>query len=308
MVERRRVLAWATTAGLLALAALGVAAVVGTGGSPVYAVGGALCLGLVAVASWRSGARFEADAHAGRPLSVEESPAVWRALLAVRGETGQPMPAVAAVRMDVPGVIVGYSDGERLVAVDPRLPSVVDDAGLRALFAHEFGHFGTDIHTDALREYLPQTLGFCALWLVALAGRGPLVATAGTVAYLALAPRREPWALAVRGAASVGVEPLALAASRYANRQEEFLADAYAARVAGPEALTDALFRIAAVATGDNDEDVTGPVPWRADRSPVLSAFATHPSIERRAEALGCAVPAWVARYRPGSDAPRASR
>jgi Zn-dependent protease with chaperone function len=303
MADRGVLRAWAVTVGLLAAAAVGVLALVRTGAPPVYVAGGVASLCAVAVASWRSGARFEADAREGRPLPVEESPATWAALLAVCRATDQPLPALAAVRMDVPGVVVGYSAGERLIAVDPRLPAVVGDEGLRALFAHELGHLRTDIHTDAVREYLPQTLGFVAFWLVALAGRGPLVASAGTVLYLLVAPRREPAALALRGVLSLGVDPLALAVSRYANREEEYLADAYAAAAVGAEPLTDALFHIAAVATGYNDEDVAGPIPWTADRSRLFSLFATHPSVEQRAEALNCPVPAWARRAR--SDASR---
>jgi Zn-dependent protease with chaperone function len=118
---------------------------------------------------------------------------------------------------------------------------VVGPEGLRALFAHELGHFRTDISTNASREYLPQSVGFTAFWLVALAGSGPAVATAATALYVALAPVRNRYGLAVRSALSLGVEPLALAASRYANRQEEFLADAYAAEVVSSALLADAL-------------------------------------------------------------------
>jgi len=44
-------------------------------------------------------------------------------------------------------------------------------------------------------------------------------------------------------------------------------------------------------------------VPWTADRSLRFAAFATHPSVESRASALGCAVPTWARPYRPHHEA-----
>lgn len=299
MVRPRAIAVWAITGGLLLAGVVAALAIVWTGGPPLVVGAGVLGLASLAYQSWRSGARFEADARDGRPLSGRDPPQIGRAVLELCEATGRSLPAVSVMRMDVPGVMVGYDDGRSLLVVDPLLLSVVGPVGMKALFAHEFGHLHTDIRTDALREYMPQTIGFAALWVVALAGRGPLVATAGSLLYLVLAPMRGRNAVITRAVLSLGVEPLALALSRYANRQEEYLADAYAASVVSPDLIFDALYRIAALATGDNDEDVAGPVPWNADRSLLFSLFATHPSIESRAEALGCEIPAWVRPYRP---------
>jgi len=298
-VRHRRIRVWAVTLGLSLAAAVGVWTLVRTGAPPALVGAGVVFLGVVAVQSWRSGGRFTAQDQGGRPLSGRDPPVIRRALLEACEGAGAPLPAVTVVRMDVPGMTAGYSGGDPMVAVDSRLHLVVGPEGLRALFAHELGHFGTDISTDAIREYLPQTLGFVAFWLVALAGRGPAVATAGSVLYVVLAPVRNRYALAVRTLLSVGVEPLALAASRYANRHEEYLADARAADVVSPGLLADALYHLAAVATGDNEEDIAGPVPWEADRSLLFSLFATHPSIERRVTALDCEIPEWVRPYQP---------
>lgn len=46
-----------------------------------------------------------------------------------------------------------------------------------------------------------------------------------------------------------------------------------------------------AVAAGENDEDVAGPVPWTEDRSLRFALFATHPSVENRVARLGCEPP-----------------
>jgi len=307
-VRGRRVRVWVVTLGLLGVATVAVWALVRTGAPPAFVGGGVVFLAVLAVQSWRSGGRFTAQDQGGRPLSGRDPPVIRRALLEACQAAGKRPPAVSVVRMDVPGVTAGYSDGRSMVAVDPRLHLVVGPEGLRALFAHELGHFGTDIHTDAIREYLPQTIGFGAFWLVALAGRAPTIATAGSALYVVLAPVRTRYGLAVRGLLSLGVEPLALAASRYANRQEEYLADAYAADVVTPALITDALYRIAAIATGDNDEDVAGPVPWEADRGRLFALFATHPSIENRAKALDCGIPEWVRPHRPHGTEPTETR
>ncbi len=292
---------WAVTLALVVAAGASVVQLVRTGAPRVYVVAGTLFLGYVSLQAWRSGGRFEIeeDLRASGHPRLGDAPEIQRALLSVCERAGRPVPKVALVRMDAPGAKVGYDDGDPLLAVDPRLPTVVGPAGLAAVFAHELGHLGRDLSTDAIRLYLPQVVGFGTFWTIGLTGRGPTVATLGSALFLASAYSSDRRAAAVRYALGLGAEPLALAASRYANRLEEHRADAYAADLVSPSDLTEALYRIAAVATGDNDEDVTGPVPWAADRSRWFAAFATHPSIERRAEMLECELPAWVRPYRP---------
>ncbi|WP_135854535.1 M48 family metallopeptidase [Halorussus salinus] len=292
---------WAVTLALVVAAGVAIFQLVRTGAPPLYVAAGAFFLCYVSLQAWRSGGRFEIEENlraSGHPR-LSDAPEIQRALLAVCERAGRPVPKVVVVRMDAPGAKVGYDDGDPLLAVDPRLPTVVGPTGMAAVFAHELGHLGRDLSTDAIRLYLPHVVGFGAFWTLALAGRGPTVATAGSALFLALAYSSDRRAAAVRYALGLGAEPLALAASRYANRLEEHRADAYAAELVSSADLTEALYRIAAVATGDNDEDVTGPIPWTADRSRWFAAFATHPSIERRAEMLDCELPAWVRPYRP---------
>ncbi|GAA0240231.1 hypothetical protein GCM10009000_064770 [Halobacterium noricense] len=206
------------------------------------------------------------------------------------------------MEMDAPGAVVGYDDGSPIVALDPLLPQIVGREGVGALFAHELGHLGTDLHTDALRAYLPQILGFCVFWLLFLVGRGPEVAGIGSLLFGALAFADDRRIHVVRYVLSLGIEPLALAVSRYANRLEEYRADAYAACVVDPETIAEALYRVAAVATGENIEDITGPIPWNEDRSLRFALFATHPSIENRVARLGCDIPLWARPYHPQSN------
>jgi Zn-dependent protease with chaperone function len=290
---------WGVTFALVLAAAASVAAILRTGANPAFVALGVGYLVVLAGAAWRSGGRFEFDARGGRPLSGRDPPAIRRAVLRVCERADAPVPTVLVVEMDVPGAMVGRDDGHPVVAVDPRVLWVVGPEGLEALVAHELGHLSVDLHADAVRQYLPQVVGFGVFWTVLLRWQSPTVATLGSLLYVGLAPFEDWRALSVRSACSLGAEPLALAASRYANRVEELRADAYAAAVVSPATLTEALYRLAAVATGDNDEDVAGPVPWEADRSALFSAFATHPSIERRARFLGCSIPEWARPYRP---------
>ncbi|PSQ15227.1 htpX protein [Halobacteriales archaeon QS_8_69_26] len=303
MDARLGVRAWGVTLVLVAAAAGSVAVVFATGAPPLFVASGVAGLVYLSVVSWRSGGRFTVEAGGGRPYGPGDSPEIRDALLEVCDRTGKPLPRVVLVEMDAPGAMVGYDDGRPLLGVDPRLPRVIGPEGMRAIFAHELGHLGADIHTDAVREHLPTVVGFAAFWTVALAGRGPLVATAGNALFLATALVPHPRVVPLRYVLGLGTEPLALAASRYANRHEEYAADEFAARAVDPAAVTEALYRIAAVATGDNDEDVTGPVPWNADRSLRFALFATHPSIESRAANLDCELPEWVRPHRPHATA-----
>lgn len=297
--------AWGITISLVLLAAAAVYAVSRTGVTGWMIGGGVVYLVYLSSLSLRNGARFEFRAEETRWLTPTDPPEIRRAILEVCERTGRPIPNIRLMEMDVPGAMVGYRGTRQVLVVDPRLLNVVGPDGFRAIVAHEFGHFGWDIPTDAIRKFLPQTVGFGVFWTVVLTGQSPVIATAGSAMYLGLAPSTDRRARAVRSLCSLGVEPLLLAVNRYANRLEEYRADAYAARVVRAAHLADALYRVAAIATGDNDEDVTGPIPWAADRSLVFSLFATHPSIENRVEALGCDLPEWVRPYQPHVNKPR---
>ena len=291
--------AWGITLGLLTATLLAVAAVVRTG-APLPIVGfGLLVFVVIAYLSYRSGGRYEFEHEHARPFDSSEFPDVQRAILDVCERAGRPLPRVVVMEMDAPGAVVGYDDGEPVVALDPLLPQIVGRAGIEALFAHELGHLGNDIHTDAVRAYIPQILGFCMFWLVFLAGRGPFVAAVGSLLFSAVTFIDDRRIRRIRYVCSLGIEPLALALSRYANRLEEYRADAYAAHVVDPETLAAALYRVAAIATGDNTEDIAGPIPWNADRSFRFSVFATHPSMENRVARLDCEIPTWASPYRP---------
>ena len=289
---------WAVTLGLVVAALLAAGAVVATGAPALLVAGVLAALAVLAALSYRSGGRFALDGGP-RPPETGELPVVRDALLSVSEDAGRRPPRLVVAELGTPGAMVGYRGGEPVIAVDPLLPRVVGPEGLRALLAHELGHLGTDIHTDALRRFAPRVVGFGTFWLVALAGRGPGVAALGSAAFGALALATRTWPRRLRYALGLGAEPLALAASRHANRLEELRADAYAAGVVDPATLSAALYRLAAVATGDNLEDVAGPVPWEADRDLRFRLFATHPSVEHRVTRLGCSLPDWVRPYEP---------
>lgn len=291
--------AWTITVVLAAATGVAFLVLLATGVPPVVVLTAAVFLGYLAVLSWRSGGRFEFDARHARAYTDRDPPVIGDALVAVCLRADVPPPRLLLSDMDVPGAIVGYDDGDPVLAVDPRLSRVLDDDALEAILAHEIGHLQVDIHTDAIRAYLPQTMGVSVCWVAVRAGFGPVEAAIACGAYVVLAPLSDRRAVLTRFVLSLGVEAVALAASRYANRLEEHRADVYAATLTTPETVTTALFEIAAVATGDNDEDVAGPIPWSADRSPYERLFATHPAVETRAALLGCAVPPGASRYRP---------
>ncbi|SIR98660.1 Zn-dependent protease with chaperone function [Haladaptatus litoreus] len=302
MVISLRVRAWSITLGLLTVTLLAIATVVQTG-APLPVVSVALsAFGGIAYASYRSGGRYAFDHGHARPFEPGELPEVHQTVLEVCESATRPIPTVVLMEMDAPGAVVGYDDGAPIVALDPLLPQVVGREGVGALFAHELGHLGTDLHTDALRAYLPQILGFCVFWHLFLGGRGPAVAGIGSLLFGAFAFAEDRRIRVVRYILGLGIEPLALAVSRYANRLEEYQADAYAACVVDPETLAEALYRVAAVATGENIEDIAGPIPWNEDRSLRFALFATHPSIENRVARLGCEIPLWARPYHPSTN------
>lgn len=294
---------WGSTIGLVLLAMIGIYTVYLTGVSRwLVGAGVGYLVSLSSLSLW-TGGRFEGTEVGSRELSPMDRPKIRREILAVCERTGRPVPGIRLATMDVPGAMVGYLGRKRMLIVDPRLLDVVGPDGFRAIVAHEFGHMGWDIPTDAIRMFLPQTVGFAVFWSVVLAGQPPVLATPASIGYLALAPTTDRRAQAVRFVCSLGVEPGLLAVNRYANRLEEYRADAYAATVVSADLLADALYRLAAIATGENDEDVVGPIPWTADRSILFSIFATHPSIEARVRRLGCELPEWVRPYQPHETA-----
>ncbi len=287
------------TFGLLVAAAASVVAVAATG-APLPAVGlGVLGWAYLTYLTHESGGRYEFQSNDARPLGPGDSPEIRTALLSVCERAGEPVPDPVIFEMDAPGAMVGYDDGEPVIAIDPLLPGVAGTRGLEAILAHELGHLGGDLYTDALRQFCPKVIGFGAFWVVVLSGRGPLVASAGTVFYLATGLFGGRWSARVRYLLSLGTELAAVAVGRYADRQEEYIADAFAAGVVDPEAVAESLYRIAAAATGENDEDVAGPIPWNADRTLWFELFATHPTVENRARALDCSIPQWARPYHP---------
>src|SRR6056297_178342 len=122
---------WAVTLALVVAAGVAIFQLVGTGGPRLCVAAGALFLCYVSVQAWRSGGRFEIEEglRASGQSRLGDAPEIQRALLSVCERAGRPIPEVALVRMDAPGAKVGYDDGDPLLAVDPRLPTVVGPAG-----------------------------------------------------------------------------------------------------------------------------------------------------------------------------------
>ena len=247
---------------------------------------------------WRSGANVFVERSV--PASEKQCSSVVRhALFSVCEQAGHPVPRLVMVKMDTPGAAAGFVDEKPVIAVDPLLRSLLGPEELKAIFAHEIGHLGRNIHTDAIRALLPQGVGFGVFWTVALVGQSPPVAIGGSLLFFLMSLSTDRRLVRLRYVLGLGAEPLALSVSRYANRQEEFDADMYATTIVSAHSLATALYTIAATATGENHEDIAGPVPWKANRSLRFSLFATHPSVEARVQRLDCRIPEWAQAYRP---------
>lgn len=286
------------TGTLLAANVISLVQLYRTGVSLIILTLGVIGWSLITYNGWRRGA----DVFLNRsvPDSGRQcSPVVRDALFSVCEQAGCPVPRLVMVEMDTPGAAAGFVDGDPVIAVDPLLRSLLAPEEMKAIFAHEIGHLERNIHTDAIRALLPQGVGFGVFWTIALAGQSPTVVLGGSLCFVLLALSTDQRLIRVRYAVGLGAEPLALAVSRYANRQEEFDADSFASKIVSARSLATALYTIAAMATGENHEDIAGPVPWEVNRSVRFSLFATHPSVETRVRRLGCPIPEWAKAYRP---------
>lgn len=292
---------WGATIALVAASGLAFVQVARTGAPPAAVVAALLGLAYLVARTWRDGGEFALDALPSRPLGPDAYPTVRRAIAALCEAAGQAQPRVELADMDVPGAIVGRDDGVGVIAFDPRLPSIMSPAALRAVMAHELGHLRVGTLSMALRQYAPRVVGFGACWTVLLAGSGPTPATLGTLAFVVLAVSSGPAPTAARYALGLFVEPLATVVDRYATRMTEYRADDLASDLTSPGDLSEGLCRIAAIATGDNDEDVAGPVPFNVDRPWWFGLWATHPSVEDRIAHVGCPFPDWVVPHLPGA-------
>lgn len=161
-----------------------------------------------------------------------------------------------AERVDVPRVVVGETDAPvalvtyaadgRTLVVSEGMIDALDDEQLRAMCHHECAHLaGRHPEMYVVGRALAVVVGFTAFWHVLLAGFPGDAALVGGAGYAVLwLGSGNVHLAATRHALGLGAELVVVALLLVVSRNNEFVADAAAARATGREALAEALRRL----------------------------------------------------------------
>ena len=273
------------TAGLLA-ALLALFMLVG------YQFGtGGLIIGLVFGLVTNFGAWFFSDTIAikamqGREIGPDtgsvagvDTRRIYESVERLSRNANLPMPRVYLCPHDAPNAFAtGRSPRKAAVAVTRGLASIMDDAELDGVIAHELAHIKyRDTLTSTIAATVAGVLAFVAQWFFFL-GMG----------------RREGGNPLVTILVIIGAALGAAMIKAMISRSREFAADAEGARIAGsPHGLASALARLDAMSRrvplrqpnpAQNNLFIVEPLAGGA-RS-LTNLFATHPPTARRIEAL----------------------
>jgi Zn-dependent protease with chaperone function len=196
----------------------------------------------------------------GPSLDAQKQPRLFAELTDIARATGQEMPAEVYLAPDVNawvsqrGGLMGFGS-RRVMAVGLPLLQVLSVSQLRAVLAHEFGHYhGGDVRVG---PWIYKTRQALVRTLQGLSGHSKLL-----------------------------TKPFALYASLFfrlthaVSRHQERLADALAARVAGAAALIGGLKAVHGAALAFN-------LYWQQEVSPVLSAGFLPPLADGFGRLLG---------------------
>ncbi|MFI0898661.1 M48 family metallopeptidase [Streptomyces sp. NPDC020983] len=162
----------------------------------------------------------------GVAVTEQDGPELWAEVRAVADGLGERVPHELYLTFDVNASVaeqsrlLGLLPGRRRLTVGVPLLVGLDRAELRAVLAHEFGHYGN---------------GDTRLGAAALRGRAAMVHTVRVFS------RDLVWFDRVVGAVYLGYARMYLRRSFALSREQEFAADRVAARQAGPAALAAAL-------------------------------------------------------------------
>lgn len=231
----------------------------------MFTVGGAIAI-LVAVAPRAD--RFEPP---GPRLEPAAHPRLFALLRDVADRTGQQMPVEVYLVPEVNawvtsrGGVLGFGS-RRVMGLGLPLMRVLSVSQFRAVVAHEFGHYhGGDV---ALGPWVHRT-------------RAAIERTLERVSrHSGMLSRPFLW----YGRAFVRV-------THAVSRQQEYTADALAARVAGARALADGLRMLRARSAAFDEY-------WRSELAPALNAGIRPPMTEGYAQFLAAPrVAAWMERY-----------
>lgn len=233
----RAVLALALTAGFYSLAlAIGIGLVAApvalfasTGRGNIWIAIGMIVAGVTvlrAIVPERS--RFEAP---GPPVGPTEQPELHGLLSEVAGSVGEPMPAEVYFDPDLNAAVTEIPNGvgrgrRRVMLVGLPLLAVVRPAELRAVIAHEFGHYvGGDTRFGAW------------IWRTRVAVLRTVAALDNEESFFQRVVVRGPFVLYAK---------LFLRLTNAVSRRQEFAADALSAQIAGMDSASGALRQITA--------------------------------------------------------------
>lgn len=197
--------------------------------------------------------RFEVP---GPELTAREQPRLFAMIEEVAGAAGQAMPSHVYLVPDVNAFVAeppaSFGLGaRRVLGIGLPLLAILPPDGLRAVLAHEFGHYaGGDTQLGA---WVWRTRAGIERTLVALSQHSRLL--------------QKPFEWYAKAFLRI---------SHAVSRREEFAADAFSARIAGARPAADALVRIAAAspALGAYYRSEVGPLLERERRPPIGEGFA----------------------------------
>ncbi|MFI1800288.1 M48 family metalloprotease [Streptomyces sp. NPDC020379] len=257
-------------------AALGVAAYQWT--QPVIALKLCIVLGLLAIPVVRGMCLFrtpEDDGGSGLAVTDAQQPLLWSTVREVAEAAGTRAPDELLLTGDVNASVtenarlLGLLPGRRRLYIGVPLMTGLDESQLRAVLAHEFGHYGNaDTRISAItlrgRHSVARTVNS---FMERAENRvGKERARQEKAAGKALRKGREAKEINTRGA-GFGYRVMArpfiaygsfyLRATQSAGRRQELAADRMAARIAGREAAASAL-REVAVLDAAHDAYLTG--------------------------------------------------
>jgi heat shock protein HtpX len=231
-----------------------------------------------------------------RSVTREEEPRLWNLLENLCISRGLTMPSLRIIETSALNAYAsGLSDKRAAVTVTRGLMDGLDDAELEAVLAHELTHIrNKDVRLLVIAVIFVGIISFVGEIMTRGLLRGSLAraggsrrgksGNAGVIILIALAIVALSWVLAI--------------AIRFAmSRRREFMADAGAVELTrNPDAMIGALQKISGRSEVEDAPREVRQMFLDDSSTSVFGAFATHPPIEKRIEAL--------VRYAGGTDVP----
>lgn len=231
-----------------------------------------------------------------RSVTREEEPRLWNLLENLCISRGLTMPSLRIIETSAMNAYAsGLSEKRAAVTVTRGLMESLDDAELEAVLAHELTHIrNKDVRLLVIAVIFVGIISFVGELMTRGLLRGSLAraggsrrgksGNAGVIILIALAIVALSWVLAI--------------AIRFAmSRRREFMADAGAVELTrNPDAMIGALNKISGRSAVEDAPREVRQMFLDDQSTSFFGAFATHPPIEKRIEAL--------VRYAGGTDVP----